>query len=49
MDWSNRFTYEGFVVSYSSFQSIQELLEKCLQLEAHETSSFCLGKIKRSM
>ena len=49
MDWGNLFTLGGFTVSNLTFQDMWEVLEKCLQLEAHETSSFCLGKIKRSL
>ena len=30
----------GFTVSNLTFQDMWEVLEKCLQLEAHETSSF---------
>ena len=28
MDWSNRFTFEGFIVSYSSFQMAWEVVEE---------------------
>ena len=45
MDWSNRFPLGGFTVSYSTYPSIQEVLKKYPQLEAHETQSFCLKKI----
>ena len=46
MDWSNRFTLGEFTVSNFTFQDMWVVLEKCLQLEAHETSSFCLKKLK---
>ena len=49
MDFYIRFTLGGFTVSNSTFQGMWEELEKCLQLDAHETSIFCLKKIKRSM
>ena len=28
MDWSNRFTFGGFIVSFSSFQMAWEVIEK---------------------
>jgi len=40
MDWSNRFTLGGFTVSNLTFQDMWEVLEKCLQVDAHETSIF---------
>ena len=49
MNWCNSFTLGGFTVSNLTFQDMWEVLEKCLQFEAHETSIFCLKKIKRSM
>ena len=35
MDWSNCFTFEGFIVSYSSFQMAWEVVE-----EAKSSSKF---------
>ena len=42
----NRFPLSGSSVSYSTNPCIQEVLKKCPQLEAYETSSFCLKKLK---
>ena len=49
MDWCNSFNLEEFTVSNLTFWGMLEVLEKCSQQEAHEISSLCLKKIKRSM
>ena len=54
MDWSNRFTFEGFIVSYSSFQMAWEVIEKKGDYEVafqwfpskQKAEDFCLGRIE---
>ena len=54
MDWANRFTFGGFVISYSSSQMAWEVIEKKddYKLAYHwfptkqKAENFCLGRIK---
>ena len=54
MDWSNRFIFGGFVVSYSSFQMAWEVIEKKGDYEVafrwfpskQKAENFCLGLIE---
>ena len=54
MDWSNRFTLGGFIVSYSSFKMAWEVIEKQGDYEVafrwfpskQKAENFCLGRIK---
>ena len=56
MDWSNRFTFGGFVISYSSFQRGWEVIEKKGDYEVafqwfpskQKAENFCLGRLKLS-
>ena len=51
MDWSNRFTLGGFIVSYSSFQMAWEVIEKegdyevnlRLSSSKREAENFCVS------
>jgi len=53
MDWSNRFTLAGLIVSYSSFQMAWEVIEKRDDYEVafrwfpskQKAVNFCLGCI----
>ena len=53
MDWANRFTFGGFVISYSSSQMAWEVIEKQGDYEVafrwfpskQKAEDFCLGRI----
>ena len=53
MGWSNRFTFEVFIVFYSSFQMAWEVIEKQGDYEVafrwfpskQKAEDFCLGRI----
>ena len=53
MDWSNRFTLGGFIVSYSTFEMGWEVIEKQGDYEVvfrwfpskQKAENFCLGRI----
>jgi len=55
MDWSNRFTFGGFTVTYSTFQMTWEVIEKKGDYEVafrwfyskQKAEGFCLGRIAR--
>ena len=54
MDWSNRFTFGGFIVSYSSFQMAWEVIKKKGDYEVDlrwfssklKTENFCISRMK---
>ena len=59
MEHSNKYQYEGFVVSFSTFRGMWEVLKKCYHHGAREASwrwfgtreqaeSFCLKRIMRN-
>ena len=55
MDWSNRFTLGGFIVFYSTFQQMWEVIEKRDGYEVafrwfyskKKAEAFCLRKLKK--
>ena len=54
MDWSNRFTLGGFIVSYSTFEMGWEVIEKQGDYDVvlrwfpskQKAENFCLGRIE---
>ena len=56
MDWSNRFTLGGFIVSYSTFEMGWEVIEKQGDYEVvfrwfpskQKAENFCLGRIGKN-